>query len=309
MLEIQNISFSYDGLNFIFNQINLNIRPGEVVSIVGPSGAGKSSLLKCIAGINSVNSGKIILDKIPVLGENEKLMPGDSEIGFVDQSFKLDQFFTCEQIIEQNLLHLNNEDRIFFRNELIDLLGLESVRYLKSKDLSGGEQQRLSIAASLAKEPKVLLLDEPFVHLDIHLRKKLGKYIRELGKLRKMIILLVTHEGEEALSWSDTIYTMFDGQIRNKYSPEVAYYKPKTLKEGRFFGELNSVRISGKQVLFRPKLFKMSGKDSSKISIRFIYADFRGHYFANYFKLGSGREIVLYESHAMVDVKSIYVGD
>ncbi len=308
MLSVNDIAFSYDGKKSIFKGVSFQVKEGSVVGIVGPSGAGKSSILKSIAGLITLDEGFVELDGKKIQNPHNKLVPGDDEVGFVNQSFELDDFYTCEENILRALLHLSKEQRVTFCDQLISLLGLEDVRNLQGRYLSGGEQQRLSIAAALAKEPRVLLLDEPFVHLDVHLRKKLGKYIRDLCVVRGMIILLVTHEGEEALSWSDEVYCMFDGRLTNRYSPDSAYFRPKTLKEGRFFGELNSVRINEKQILFRPKDFKLSGSTSNAVKVAFQYSEFRGHYHANYFKLSSGREVVLYGDNPMTHISQIYVG-
>jgi len=307
MLSIKNISFSYDGKKAIFENVSLHVKRGSIVGIVGPSGAGKSSLLKSVGGLITLNEGEIFLDGAKIQSPHNKLVPGDDEVGFVNQSFELDEFYTCEENILSALLHLSKEQRLRFCDQLIDLLGLSEVRYLQGRHLSGGEQQRLSIAAALAKEPKVLLLDEPFVHLDVHLRKKLGKYIKELCEIRGMMILLVTHEGEEALSWSDEIYCMFNGKLTTKYLPGNAYNKPKSLKEGRFFGELNSVRLGEKQILFRPREYKLEGEKGNEVSLIFRYAEFRGHYTASYFKLRSGREIVLYGDAPLNKISKIYV--
>ncbi len=308
MLHIKDISFSYNGIRLVFDGVSINVKKGSVVGIVGPSGAGKSTLLKSVAGLITVDKGEIILDGTKIQSPQNKLVPGDDEVGFVNQSFELDDFYTCEENILRSLLHLSKEQRVVFCDQLIILLGLEEVRHLQGRHLSGGEQQRLSIAAALAKEPKILLLDEPFVHLDVHLRKKLGKYIRDLCEIRGMMILLVTHEGEEALSWSDEIYCMFNGKLTRKYAPQNAYSKPKSLKEGRFFGELNSVRIGTKQVLFRPTEFAFEGEGSNELSISFQYDEFRGFYTASYFKLDNGREIVLYADASLNKISKIYVG-
>lgn len=307
MLEVKNISFGYDQGRTIFEDISFSVDPGEVLSIVGPSGAGKSSLLRCVAGTSQIHSGSVVLDGHMIQGPIEKLIPGDDEVGFVNQSFELDLFFSCEENILNSLIHLSPLERQDFCDELIALLDLEGVRGAQSRFLSGGEQQRLSLAAALAKEPKLLLLDEPFVHLDVHLRKRLGKYIRDLSRLRGMAIILVTHEGDEALSWSDTIFCMFDGKITRRTNPVDAYLKPKSLKEGRFFGELNALQVDGKTCFFRPGQFSLNPTQGVKAELTFVYAEFRGFYYANYFKLNNGREVVLYDTHQLQTVKEIYV--
>ena len=282
--------------------------------IRGPSGGGKTTMLNLIGTIDASTGGNlnILNEKIDQTSTDEFLSELRlKHIGFVFQTFNQLATMSALENVELPMILLGKLKDKERKNRAIGLLkrvGLgDRLDHLPS-ELSGGEQQRLSIAAALAKEPRVLLLDEPFVHLDVHLRKKLGKYIRDLCFVRNMIILLVTHEGEEALSWSDEVYCMFDGRLTNRYSPDSAYFRPKTLKEGRFFGELNSVRINEKQILFRPKDFKLSGSTSNAVKVAFQYSEFRGHYHASYFKLSSGREVVLYGDNPMTHISEIYVG-
>jgi len=308
ILEVENISFSYTEEKPIFKEISFNLSPGEVISIVGPSGTGKSTLLKCIAGLSQLKNGKVFLEGTEVLGPENLLVPGHSEIALVNQLFELDDYFTVKENISNQLHHLPIKERTDFINELLEMFELVDLSFVKSKDISGGEQQRLSMACALAKEPRCLLLDEPFVHLDVHLSKKIGEYIRKLAQIRNMGVVLVTHDGSEALSWSDRILLMRNGKITSKYSPSQAYFKPKSLFEGRFFGELNSVYINGKQKTFRPIEFSLepeNGKDS--IPVDWSYAHFKGPFFANYFVLKNGKEIVLYSQKELKSTKEIYV--
>jgi ABC-type Fe3+/spermidine/putrescine transport system ATPase subunit len=307
VLEVKNIAFGYDDERSIFDGLSFSLDPGEVLSIVGPSGAGKSSLLKCIAGFNQINSGEILLEGKRIQGPLEQLIPGDDEIAYVHQNFENDLFYSCEENLLNALLHLPLDSRQDFCDELIDLMGLEDVRGMQSRFLSGGEMQRLSIAIALAKEPKLLLLDEPFVHLDVHLRKRLGKYVRDLSRIRGVGIILVTHEGDEALAWSDTIFCMFGGKITRRTSPQEAYQLPKSLKEGRFFGELNSYNVDGRTILFRPHQYTLDKIQGDKLDLIFSYCEFRGFYYANYFKMLNGREVVLYAPYSMENIKTVYV--
>jgi iron(III) transport system ATP-binding protein len=151
-------------------------------------------------------------------------------------------------------------------------------------------------------------LDEPFVHLDVHLNKKIGEYIRRLAKLRNMGVILVTHDGSEALAWSDRILMMRKGKITSEYLPKQAYFKPKSLFEGRFFGELNSVYLKNKQFLFRPTEFTLKpDKGKEKLFVSWKNAHFKGPFYANYFVLSNGKEIVLYSSKVLTSTKEIYV--
>lgn len=306
MLTVNNISFSYVNRRNILNDISFKLSAGEVLSVVGASGAGKSTLLKCIAGLLQLEKGEIQLEGERVKGPKDQLIAGNDEIAYVTQVFSEDEYYTTEENIRKHLLHLTESVRDKFIEELIKLLDLDLVRNQKAGKLSGGEQQRLSMACALAKEPKVILLDEPFAHLDVHLRKKVGRYLKTLCQKNGVSVLLVTHEGEEALSWSSKILFINKGKIIRKYTPENAYLNPKTLKEGRYFGELNSVNIDGKQLLFRPTQYNLDGK-GSEIDLKYLFSEFRGAHFANFFKLLNGKEVILYANKELKELKQIYV--
>ncbi len=308
MLSAENISFGFDDQNLIFKDLNLHVPAGQIISIVGPSGAGKTTLLKCLAGQRQLHKGLIQVGNETLFGPEEQLLSGHEDVAIVDQGFSLDLYFTVYENISNRLLHLTVEDRSSFIEELLVVFGLTELRDHRSQHISGGEKQRLSMACAIAKEPKYLLLDEPFSNLDVHLKKSIGSYLRELQKVRNMGVILVTHEGADALAWSDSIYFFkSSGQLR-KYSPHSAYYSPKTLYEGRFFGQLNSLYEEGKQVLFRPTEYELKyDSKKRKVLLNFIQSDFHGHYRANYFKLMNGKEVVLYANEELRNVTEIYV--
>lgn len=308
MLKAENISFQFPNGKEVFSKLNFSLKKGQILSIVGPSGAGKSTLLNCIAGKLQLERGSIYMDNERLKGPKEQLLKGNDEVAIIDQSFDYDVYFTVEENISGQLHHLRSEERLRFVEELMDVFHLSAIKNQKSGKLSGGEQQRLSMACALAKEPKLLLLDEPFVHMDVHLLRSIGKYIRQLAKLRSMMVILVTHQGEDALSWSDKILFFKSGKIKSKYTPEKAYYKPKTLYEGLFFGELNSIYIDGKQFLFRPNNYNLKlKKDAEPIDIKFEYSEFRGHYLANFFKMNNNKSLVLYANRELNTEKVVYV--
>lgn len=308
MIKVKNISFSFEKKGIVFEKLSFDLKSNEILSIVGPSGIGKSTLLKCLAGQFQLLDGTIIVDGDSLKGPKEKLIPGHDEIALVDQDFSLDPFFTVRENIENQLLHLARTDKSSFTRELLDVFGLTGLSKQVSKHLSGGEKQRLSMAVALAKEPRYLLLDEPFSNLDVHLKRSIGNYLRELQRVRELGVILVTHEGTDALTWSDQILFMRKSKKLRKYTPEKAYYSPKNLYEGRFFGELNSIYLNGKQHLFRPHQYNLAPDGVKElVNIAFYKADFHGHYYANYFKLDNGKEIVLYSEELMNETKEIYV--
>lgn len=307
MLTAENIHFSFETMPQLINGIDFSIKSGEIISIVGASGVGKSTLLKCLAGLHDISKGQISLDGNVISSPNKALIAGHDDIGIVSQSFSEDPYFTVTENINRKLLNLTNNDRESFTNELLELFQLKSLSNIKSHLISGGEKQRLSMACALAQEPKVLLLDEPFAHLDVHLRKRVGRFIKKQCNKYGLAVVLVTHEGSEALSWSDFICFMQKGRLLNKQTPEKAYYKPRSLKQGLYFGELNSFRKKDKQILFRPNEYDLKGKEADLIELEFNEAEFRGGYYANYFKLVNGREVVLYSANIMREIKKIYV--
>lgn len=310
-MSTENIGFTYSADNYVFKNLNLQVEEGQIISIVGPSGAGKSTLLKCIVGHQQLSNGTIYFENHKILGPKEKLVAGHPEIALVNQLFELDDYFTVSENVSNRLHHLSVSARVEFVDELLDLFELNKLRNVKSKDISGGEQQRLSMACALAKEPKLLLLDEPFVHLDAHLTKKIGDYIKALAEIRNMSVILVTHNGVEALSWSDKIVMMYDGSLQSSFSPTTAYFEPKNTFEGSFFGELNELSIDGKNKIFRPIEFSEKKEaDQKKVYVKWKSADFKGAYYANYFEVNDNNktnEIVLYSASEMKSTTHIYV--
>lgn len=307
MLKVDSLSFSY-GERTIFNDLDFFLKKGKIVCVVGASGTGKSTLLKCLAGFLQPSSGKITFEGMRVYGAHEVLVAGHEEIALVNQDFALDLYHTVLENIRNIILNLDKDERDAFVEELIDLVDLSAVKDNQAIQLSGGEQQRLSLARALAKEPKVLLLDEPFAHLDIHLRRRVGKYIRMLSEIREMSVILVTHEGEEALSWADDLYFFNDLNLNFLGNPEEVYQNPSSFYQASFFGEVNETKIDQEIILFRPANYSLERQPNSlEVKLSFMYVDFRGSYYANYFKDSFQNNIVLYANKKLTNITACYV--
>lgn len=306
MLSVQDLNIEFD-TNVILNNVSFKIDTPGVYGIIGASGAGKSTLLKAIAGLINF-SGEIRFENINILPASKQLIPGYEDIALVSQAFEEDLYFTVEENIKNNLLHLTKDVAELFLEELIAVFDLAKIRKIKSILVSGGEKQRLSMACAIAKEPSVLLLDEPFVHLDVHLRSKIGDFLQKIIEENKMIVLLVTHEGEEALSWCNQIGMIKDGRLNDFDSPEKFYNSPKNFYEGRFFGDLNSVQINEQKLLFRPNQYYFNASKSNvELKLKYLKSEFRGHYIANYFVTLNDEIIILYNNEEMINTKIIYV--
>jgi ABC-type Fe3+/spermidine/putrescine transport system ATPase subunit len=275
---------------------------------MGASGAGKTSLLKILSGLLSPQEGTVLFEGERIKGPNERLIPGHDDICLVNQDFSLDDFHTVEENIRLQILHLTLKVRDQFVNELIGLMGLDEVRKQQARSLSGGEQQRLAIARVLAKEPRVILLDEPFSHLDSDLRTRLTAYLVELRKVRKTSFILVSHDGAEVLGLSDTIYFMKNGVLTKKGDPKKVYYRYGTLQDARIFGPVNSVKIGDQRILFRPDEYVLQGGSPElKLKVKFIEASFTGPVYENYFLTENKERIVLFSFKSLEGTYVIYI--
>jgi len=304
MLVINDIQLRFD--RKILSKISLSIKAGEIVGIVGASGGGKSSLLKIIAGLLDPSSGEVLLNGKIVKGPSQKLVPGHEAIQLVNQDFGLDIYHTVLENVQQKILYLPTDVRNVFSDELLDLVELTHLKSQKAISLSGGEQQRLAIARALAVEPDVLLLDEPFAHLDAHLKQKIGNYIQSLSKIRKMTCILVSHEGQDVLEWSKKIYFIEKGEVKRVDTPYNFYNFPSSLYEARFFGQINELKILGVSVLFRPHQFIKKTKDGIEVIV--ISCRFAGIYWIHEAVTSKKEKIVLYSpkqlpQKLMIDVK------
>ncbi|WBL31348.1 ABC transporter ATP-binding protein [Candidatus Phytoplasma sacchari] len=244
--------------NYAVQNINLNVKTGEMVSLLGPSGCGKSTILYMIAGLTKVSEGKIFFENKDVTD----FSPEKRGIGLVFQNYSLYPHMTVRQNVIFPLQNLKMPQEQI-EKELKRISVLSSIEeYLDKKpgELSGGQQQRVAIARALIKNPKVLLLDEPLSNLDTRLRLKMREEIRRIQKKVKITAIFVTHDQEEAMSISDQIYVMNKGIIQQKNIPTEIYNNPHNLFVASFLGiphisifdgflEKNNVRI-GENIIF-----------------------------------------------------------
>ena len=200
MIELKNISHIYTEKKFSIKDINLNINKGEVVAILGPSGCGKSTLLKIISGLVIPTKGDVLI--------NDKKVTGPSnDQGFVFQDFSLFPWLTVEQNIKfsfKNIKKISNLSDDYF-NKLLKITGLEFYRDTYPKDLSGGMKQRVALARTLASNPEVLLMDEPFGSLDTQTKSYLHDFFHIIHEEIPKTTVFVTHDIEEALYLADRI--------------------------------------------------------------------------------------------------------
>jgi iron(III) transport system ATP-binding protein len=205
MLSVRNLAISFDE-NHVLEDFNLDLESGDIFALLGESGSGKSCALRFIAGLDNAIDGAVSLDgnDLTIDGEHN-VRPELREIGMVFQDYALFPHMTVFDNIGFGINQLTKDEKIQRVSFLLELIGLTGIEKKYPHQLSGGEQQRVSLARSLATSPKLLLLDEPFSSLDKSHRDQLVKEVREILKKANVTSILVTHDESEADAFADKI--------------------------------------------------------------------------------------------------------
>lgn len=235
-IKFENINKYYNEQNVLKN-LNLTIEKGSFVTLLGPSGCGKSTLLRCLAGLESISSGKIFLDDEDITFKN----PRQRNIGMIFQQYSLFPTMTVHKNISFGLRMKREKKETINKlvKEALSLVQLEGSEKKFPSQLSGGEQQRVALARCIVTKPKVLLLDEPFSAIDAKLRKSLQIHIKEIHRELNMTCIFVTHDQEEAMIMSDVIHLMHNGVIEQSGKPAQIYSNPKNAYVASFIGSYN----------------------------------------------------------------------
>ncbi|MDC1290039.1 ABC transporter ATP-binding protein [Candidatus Thioglobus sp.] len=211
MLSVSNLSISFDESQ-VLEEFNLNVKSGDIFALLGDSGSGKSSALRFIAGLENAKNGSVVLDGANLsLNGAHSVKPELREIGMVFQDYALFPHMTVFQNISFSIDHLSKKSKTEKVTSLLELINLNGIEKKYPHQLSGGEQQRVSLARALANSPKLLLLDEPFSSLDKSHRDELVKDVRSILKNQLVTSILVTHDEAEAMAFADKI-----GKIEKK---------------------------------------------------------------------------------------------
>lgn len=249
-LRIEGVS-KYFGTFRAVNEVDLEIRKGEFLTLLGPSGSGKTTLLMMIAGFLDITSGDIALD-----GSSIADVPAEKRnFGMVFQGYALFPHMTVRDNIGYALsVRKRPEAEIRTRvDEMLELVQLQDFANRKPGQLSGGQQQRVALARALCFAPPVLLLDEPLGALDKKLRVEVQEQLKDIHRRIGTTFIYVTHDQEEALSMSDRIVIMRDGAIEQVGSPQELYERPATCFAASFLGKSNFVQQNGRVYALRPE--------------------------------------------------------
>ncbi|WP_440990139.1 ABC transporter ATP-binding protein [Haloarchaeobius baliensis] len=235
VLELDDVSKAY-GSELVIDGLSLSVREGEILTMLGPSGCGKTTTLRLIAGLERPDRGAIRLGGDPVSGGGSFVVPEQRGVGVVFQEFALFPHMTAAENVAFGLTDMDDEETAERVDEMLDLVDLQSHRDAHPDELSGGQQQRIALARSLAPEPEMLLLDEPFSNLDVDLRVEMREEVRRILKEAGVTAVSVTHDQEEAMSISDRVAVMSEGQLEQVGRPEQVFQHPESRFVAGFLG-------------------------------------------------------------------------
>lgn len=243
MLNIQDLSFFYAETPVV-QDIHFTLQRGNHLAIMGESGCGKSTLLKLIYGLMDVEQGSIHWNNQQVLGPKFHLIPGMPYMKYLAQDFDLMPYITVAENVGKFLSNFYPEQKKARIEELLRVVEMEDFYQVKAKHLSGGQMQRVALARVLALEPELLLLDEPFSHIDNFrknsLRRKIFAYLKE----KQITCIVATHDSTDVLSYTDELLVMQHGKVLHFGSTQAIYNQPGDFYTASLFGEVNYIPIS-----------------------------------------------------------------
>ena len=305
MLAVKNISFGYTD-KIILHNINFTIKKGQNIAVIGESGCGKSTLLKLIYGLYDLNEGEITYKGEIVTGPKHNLIPGMSYMKYLAQDFDLMPYVTAAENVGNFLSNFYPEEKQRRIHELLQIVEMDGFADVKAKYLSGGQQQRIALAKVLALEPEVLLLDEPFSHIDNFrknaLRRNLFAYLKQKG----VTVIVATHDSTDALSFADETIVIKQGVMLDKAPSKEIYYYPQDKYTASLFGEVNEIKLElltltqnpDETVLIYPHQLKITEGGPLRVTVKQCY--FKGN---RYLVKGAlNKQVIFFENQKELEV-------
>lgn len=210
------------------HDFSFDLQPGEILSILGPSGSGKTTILRLIAGFESVDIGEISIHGQPVSGPSVHVPPDLREVGMVFQEYALFPHKTVDENVSFGLQGLSLNEKHGRTAEVLEFTGMQGLEHRYPHELSGGQQQRVALARTMAPNPVTILLDEPFSNLDASMRRQMRIEVESILRANGIATVFVTHDREEAFAMADRIGVMNNGRLEQLDTPQVIYNTPAT---------------------------------------------------------------------------------
>jgi ABC-type Fe3+/spermidine/putrescine transport system ATPase subunit len=284
MLQVNSLSFAYDKTP-VLTDINFKVDRGEHISIVGESGCGKSTLLKIIYGLLQPQQGTLFWGEKQVMGPDFNLVPGESYMKYLSQDFDLMPFTTVAENVSQFLSVFYPEELQARTMELLEMIDMVSFAGTKVKHLSGGQQQRVALARVLAQKPELLLLDEPFGHIDNFRKKQLRRNLFDYSRKEGISCITATHDHQDILPYANRIIVLREKSIVANTGTRELYNHPKNMYTATMFGEANLIPINliksygdlEREIIVYAHEFRVSNKKGIPVTVEKCY--FMGSHF------------------------------
>jgi len=304
MLQVNDIAFAYSKDKPLLTNINFSLEKGEHLCVMGESGCGKSTLLKVIYGLLDLHKGSIFWNDDQVLGPSHHLIPGMKNFKYVAQDFDLMPYTTVSDNISKFLSRIYFEESKRRTDELLEVIEMSAFADVKVKTLSGGQQQRVAIARALAKEPELLLLDEPFGQIDNFKKRSLRRMLFSYLKENNIACIVATHDAEDALSFADKMIVIQNNKIVAHGSPQELYSNPGSKYVASLFDDVNELEIDGKKEFIYPHQIKVVKESALKAKV--VQAYFRGFYWLLEVEI-NGQTIFLNHHEEIYKQKVVYL--
>ena len=262
-LNVENLIKFYSKDDPLIKDLNFSVNKGEFVSFIGESGSGKTTFLKCLAGLEKINSGKITLNNRVLDDKTTFVKPNHRKIGFIFQDYPLFPHLSVLENLKINLDEQYEKNIKYY----VGLTGLDNLLNRYPHELSGGEQQRVCITRALIREPDLLLMDEPFSNLDVSIKSKIQSEVYKILKSTNTTTILVTHDIKDTFDISDRILVFKAGIVQQYDKPEEMYCNPVNCYCAKILGDLNRIHIDGKELYIRPEKIKIVDKSEHEIKV------------------------------------------
>lgn len=298
LIKLQSISKAYNGAN-VLTDVNLSVKKGEWIGIVGESGSGKSTLLNIVGRFLDADEGTVSLKGKQLSPVSDQLLKGNEFIKLVHQEYELFPNQTVRENISYSLRFYEPDYRKQRVDELLELTRLLETENRKAKLLSGGEKQRTALAQAIAELPELLLLDEPFAHLDTRNKQTLADAIEALKKTDQLTCIFVTHDAGEAMAWADRLVILKEGVVIQTGTPKDVYENPTNTYVAQLTGMVNLLNDErdGLQLMIRPNFIRTTRlEDKAKWKAVITKIRFKGAYYEYYCVNPDGESLVFYSN-------------
>jgi ABC-type sulfate/molybdate transport systems ATPase subunit len=281
MLQVQQLSFSYNQ-TIVLKDIHFTLEKGSHLAIVGESGCGKSTLLKLIYGLMDLKEGSIHWNDQKVLGPKFHLIPGMPFMKYLAQDFDLMPYISVAENVGKFLSNFYPKQKKSRIQELLKVVEMEDFYHVKAKHLSGGQMQRVALARVLALEPELLLLDEPFSHIDNFRKNSLRRNMFSYLKEKNITCIVASHDSTDVLSYTDQLMVLKEGSVLHFEDTTTLYNQPKDFYTASLFGEVNLIaskylNTSGDAQLVYPH--QLSIVDNAPLMVTVKKGYFRGSHY------------------------------